>query len=85
MLSPSRKYLSLVKLGFREVKLLIRDRFFGEIENNLIYQNQLKRGAIPARIYRICYVLLRLTLLKGHLLSVLVYKGFRWISPLSNT
>lgn len=51
MLSPSRKYLSLVKLA-AEVKLLIRDRFFGEIENNLTYQNlKLKRGAIPARAY----------------------------------
>ena len=51
MLSPSRKYLSLIKIA-STVRHLLRDRFFGEIEKNLIYQNlQHKKGLIPARAY----------------------------------
>lgn len=51
MLSPSRKYLSLSKIA-SEVRYLVRERFFGEIENNLVYQNlQHKKGLIPARAY----------------------------------
>ncbi|WP_067837576.1 alpha/beta hydrolase [Amphibacillus sediminis] len=51
MLSPSRKYLSLIKMTI-EASQMIRDRILGEIEDNFTYQNyKHKRGAIPTRAY----------------------------------
>ncbi|WP_440896819.1 alpha/beta hydrolase [Amphibacillus sp. Q70] len=51
MLSPSRKYLNLIKLT-SEARQLLKDRVFGEIEENLTYKNlKHKKGLIPARAY----------------------------------
>lgn len=51
LLSPSRKYLALSKLT-SELSQLIKDRVFGEIEENLTYRNyQHKKGLIPFRAY----------------------------------
>lgn len=51
MLSPSRKYLSLIKMTM-EASQLIKDRVIGEIEENFTYQNyKHKQGAIPTRAY----------------------------------
>lgn len=51
MLSPSRKYLSLARIT-GELGQLIKDRVFGEIEENLTYKSyQRKKGLIPGRAY----------------------------------
>ncbi len=51
MLSPSRKYLSLIKMTL-EASQVIKDRVMGEIEDNFTYQQfKHKRGAIPPRAY----------------------------------
>ncbi|MBU5595409.1 alpha/beta fold hydrolase [Amphibacillus sp. MSJ-3] len=51
MLSPSRKYLNLIKLT-SEARHLLKDRVFGEIEENLSYKNfKHKKGRIPPRAY----------------------------------
>lgn len=51
MLSPSRKFLSLPGLTL-ELGQLIKDRIYGEIEENLTYKtSQHKKGKIPPRAY----------------------------------
>lgn len=51
MLSPSRKYLNLIKLT-KEVGHLVKDRISGELEENFAYkQYQHKRGNIPLKAY----------------------------------
>lgn len=51
MLSPSRKYLNLLKLT-KELSLLLKDQLLGEIEENFTYKlYHHKRGKIPMKAY----------------------------------
>ncbi len=51
MLSPSRKYLNLIKLT-KEVTQLVKDRIVGELEENFTYKHyHHKQGKIPLKAY----------------------------------
>lgn len=51
LLSPSRKYLNLVKITI-EASEVIKDRIIGELEENFTYQlNKHKQGKIPLKAY----------------------------------